>query len=473
MKTKLMFLTALSFGIGALFAQAGTSQTTSSADLPRANSTQHLPNIVVFVADDMGWGDSATYGHELIQTPNMDKLASQGVKFTQCYSAAGVCSPARGAILTGRTPYRNGVWRHLSGNGPSQLRESEITYPELLQEHGYETCHVGKWHLNSRNMFNNPEYPQPNDHGYDYWMSTHNNASRSHKNPSNFVRNGVPVGETKGYSAQLVAAEAKHWLEDIHNPDKPFALSVWVHEPHAPVATDDRFQALYKGHVNSKYMGNITQMDHALGTVMQTLDDLGLSDNTLLIFTSDNGPEGKGGAKGGSTGGLRGRKRNDYEGGIRVPGLVRWPGHIQPGTVSDVPVIGSDIFATVLDVCGIPLPDDRVIDGVSMVPAFAGQSLERSKPMFWRTHVSGPDDRVAMRIGDWKILGDENLKVFQLYNIVEDPYETNNLAAQMPEKTEEMKAIILDLWSEIEAEGPSEWWLNETQRPKGGSKLRY
>ncbi|MEO9592852.1 MAG: sulfatase-like hydrolase/transferase [Rhodopirellula bahusiensis] len=148
------------------------------------------PNFVVFVADDMGWGDSATYGHELIQTPNLDRLASQGVKFTQCYSACGVCSPSRSAILTGRTPYRNGVYRHLSGNHEAHLRTSEITFPELLKDVGYETCHVGKWHLLSRQQFSNPEFPHPSEHGFDHWMCTQNNASPSHQNPDNFVRNG-------------------------------------------------------------------------------------------------------------------------------------------------------------------------------------------------------------------------------------------------------------------------------------------
>jgi len=435
--------------------------------------SESKPNIVVFLVDDMGWGDSATYGHELIQTPNLDKLASQGVKFTQCYSAAGVCSPSRSAILTGRTPYRNGVWRHVSGNGPTHLRTSEITYPELLKEAGYTTCHVGKWHLNSKQMFNNPEFPQPGDHGYDYWLYTHNNASPSHKNPKNFVRNGEDVGVMEGYSAILVAEEAQRWLKDIRDPAKPFVLSVWVHEPHLPIATDDRFQSLYGDHRNKRYMGNITQLDHALGMVIDTLDEQGVSDNTLLVFTSDNGPEGRGGPTGGSTGGLRDRKRADYEGGIRVPGVVRWPGHIEAGTVSDVPVIGSDIFATVLDICDIPLPEDRVIDGASMVPAFSGKAINRKVPMFWRTHVSGPDDRVAMRIGDWKIIGDETLTKFQLYEVQKDWQEANDLAAKMPEKTEEMKNILLNLWAEIEAEGPREWWESGTQKPKKGSKFNY
>lgn len=428
------------------------------------------PNIVVFLADDMGWGDSATYGHELIKTPNLDKLASQGVKFTQCYSACGVCSPSRSAILTGRTPYRNGVYRHLSGKHEAHLRASEITYPKLLKTVGYETCHVGKWHLNSRPQFNTTEYPQPGDHGYDYWMATHNNASPSHKNPDNFVRNGEPVGELKGYSAPLVAAEAARWLDQTRDKSKPFALSIWIHEPHAPIATDSQFSDMYDGHENSKYMGNISQLDHALGQVMQALDKEGVSDNTLLIFTSDNGPVA---AFGGTTGGLRGGKRSDHEGGIRVPGIARWPQRIKPATVSDVPVVGTDIFATALDIAGIPLPNDRTIDGVSMLPAFEGKAVQRKIPLFWRTHVSSPKDRVALRIGDWKLVGDETLTKFQLYEIQKDWKEEKDLAETMPEKTEEMKNQLLKVWKEIESEGPDHWWKNEKQKPKKGGKLSY
>ncbi len=442
-----------------------------SASLRESSSAEPLkPNFVVFVADDMGWGDSATFGHPLIKTPNLDKLAAQGVKLTQCYSAAGVCSPSRSAILTGRTPYRNGVWRHLSGKHEAYLRTSEITYPKLLQGIGYETCHVGKWHLNSQQQFNKPEYPQPGDHGYDYWMYTHNNAAPSHKNPDNFVRNGKPVGEMEGYSAQLVAAEAAHWLKNIHDPKKPFALSVWVHEPHSPIATNPEFEDLYKGHENSKYMGNITQMDHALGQVMEALDAAGVADNTFIYFTSDNGPVA---SFGGTTGGLRGGKRSDHEGGIRVPGVVRWPGHIAPGTTSDVPVIGTDVFATVLGIVSIPLPTDRTIDGVSMLPALAGKPVERKVPLFWRTHVSQPGDRVALRIGDWKIVGNDVLTKFQLFEIQKDWKEENDLAAKMPEKTEEMKDTLFRVWKQIEAEGPKEWWLGEKNPSKEGAALNY
>ncbi|MFC5050744.1 sulfatase [Rubritalea spongiae] len=428
------------------------------------------PNIVVIMADDMGYGDSETYGNDLIKTPNMNRLAKEGVKFTAFYSPAGVCSPSRSAILTGRTPYRNGVWRHLSGNHEAHLRASEITYPKLLKGVGYDTCHVGKWHLLSKKQFNNPEYPQPGEHGYNYWMYTQNNAIESHKNPNNFFRNGEEVGNTEGYSAQLVAGEAVHWLKDVRDKEKPFVLSVWFHEPHSPIATDPRFQDLYEGHENSKYMGNITQMDNGIGMVLDALDKEGVSDNTLVIFTSDNGPVP---AYGGSSGGLRGNKRSGYEGGIRVPGLVRWPAKIKPGTVSDVPVIATDIFTTALELADVPVPTDRTIDGASLLPAFEGKPVERKTPLFWRTHVSSPKDRVAMRVGDWKIVGDETLTKFQLFNIKEDRNEENDLAKKMPEKTDELKAQIIALWKDIEKEGPNEWWEAERQKPSKGGKLSY
>ncbi|MCM8542414.1 MAG: sulfatase-like hydrolase/transferase [Lentisphaeraceae bacterium] len=438
--------------------------------LMTTQAQEQRPNIVVFVADDMGWGDSGTYGHPLIKSPNMDRLAKEGVKLTQCYSASGVCSPSRSAILTGRTPYRNGVWRHLSGNHTAYLRKSEITYPELLKEIGYETCHVGKWHLNSKQQFNNPEFPNPGDHGYDYWFWSHNNASPSHKNPDNFYRKDKAVGKIEGYSAQIVAGEAINWLKNTRKKDKPFLLSVWIHEPHKPIATDTRFSALYDGHKNSKYMGNITQLDHALGMLIDSLDEQKLSDNTILFFTSDNGPVT---SVGGTTGGLRGLKRSSHEGGIRVPGIVRWPGKIKAGTTSDIPVIGSDIFSTILDITGIDLPKDRTIDGVSMLPAFEGKELKRPVPLFWRTHVSKADDRLALRIGNWKIVSNDTMDKFLLFDIQKDWKEENDLASKMPEKLQEMKKVLFKTWEDIRKEGPNEWWETEKQKPMKGAKLNY
>ena len=431
-------------------------------------AAEERPNFIVFLTDDMGWGDLGCYGHPIIQTPNLDRFAKEGVRFTQAYSACGVCSPSRASILTGRTPYRNGVWRWIPGGHQTHLRESEITLPELLKPLGYETVHTGKWHLNGH--FNSPEQPQPNDHGFDWWFATQNNASPSHKNPVNFVRNGEKVGTLEGFSAPLVVEEAIHWLNSERDSEKPFFMSVWTHEPHLPIESDPKFMELYselEDPDHRQHHGNITQIDHAFGNLMETLKEKGLEENTFVIFTSDNGPEGRSDDRGrtrGSTGGLRGRKRDSHEGGIRVPAIVRWPGKIEAGTVSEVPVIGSDIFSTVLDLVDVPLPDDRTIDGVSMIPALAGEKLERSVPLFWRTHIAPEASHAAMRIDEWKIVVNKDLTKFQLYQIEEDWKEENDLAEARPEKLAEMKAKFLEVWKSVEEEGPSDWWKSEPKR---------
>lgn len=439
------------------------------------------PNFIVFLTDDLGWGDLACYGHKRIKTPNLDKFATEGVRFTQAYAACGVCSPSRSSVLTGRTPYRNGVWRWLPVGNEAHLRASEITIPEMLKTRGYETMHSGKWHLNG--YFNRPEQPQPNDHGYDWWFATQNNAAPTHKDPVNFVRNGKEVGPLKGFSAPLVADEAIRWLRKERDRDKPFFITVWTHEPHLPIESDPEFQKHYADIENPgvrQHHGNVTQLDHAFGMLMKAVDDLGLRKDTVVIFTSDNGPEGNG--KGnlskpdsqqnrtwGSTGGLRGRKRDSHEGGIRVAGMARWPGHIPAGMESDVPVIGSDIFPTVLDIADIPLPKDRTIDGVSLVPLFDGKPIERPIPLFWRTHIAPPQSHAAMRIGDWKIVASQDLKNFQLYEIQKDWKEENDLASEMPEKFAAMKRKFMEVWDGVDKEGPSEWWKNQ---PQGGKKKR-
>jgi arylsulfatase A len=430
------------------------------------------PNIIVFLADDLGWGDLGCYGHPQIKTPHLDAFATQGVRLTQCYSACGVCSPSRSAILTGRTPFRNGVYRwipHVPVPGSHvHLRTREITIPELLKERGFETCHVGKWHLNGD--FNSPNQPQPDAHGYDYWFATQNNANPSHKDPVNFVRNGEPVGPLTGYSALLVVEEAIGWLREHRNRDKPFFLTVWTHEPHLPIESVPQYQELYADLPIGfqQHHGNVTQLDDAFGNLMRFLDEQDLTDETLVFFTSDNGPEGDGAGdpenpgsqrdrNRGSTGGLRGRKRDDFEGGIRVPGLVRWPGHIEPGTESHTPVIGSDIFTTVCGIVGIPLPADRVIDGADMRPAFTGQPIQRSQPLYWRTHISSKDSRVAVRIDDWKIVADETLTEFLLFDLQDDPHESHDLAAAHPDVFRRMKQTLLEMDREVLAEGP-DWW---------------
>lgn len=421
------------------------------------------PNIIIFLADDLGYGDLSCYGHPRIQTPHLDAFAQQGVRLTQCYAASAVCSPSRSAILTGRTPHRNGVYTWIAEGGEIYLRTSEITLPKRLKDAGYTTCHVGKWHLNGK--FNNPAQPQPNDHGYDYWMATQNNAAPSHKDPTNFVRNGKPVGPLIGYSAPLVVAEAIDWLTSQRDKSKPFFLTVWTHEPHLPIETDPQFQKPYSDLTEDfrQHHGNVSQLDHAFGQLMKALDAEKLSGSTFVFFTSDNGPEGDGskGRTRGSTGGLRGRKRSMYEGGIRVPGLARWPGHIPPGSTCETPVIGSDLFPTVLEACGVKPPTDRVIDGANVLPVLTGKATaaERNLPLYWRLQMAPPKENlhIAIREGDWKLLASLKLDHFELYNLRNDPQEKTDLKEQEPARFEAMRRRLEQLNAEIENEGP-DWW---------------
>ena len=427
------------------------------------------PNIVLFLADDLGYGDLGCFGHPVIQTPNLDGFAKQGARLTQCYSASAVCSPSRSALLTGRTPHRNGVYTWIAERGEVHLRTSEITLPTLLRGAGYNTCHSGKWHLNG--LFNNPAQPQPGDHGYDWWLATQNNAGPSHENPDNFVRNGRPVGPMQGYSAPLVAAEAITWLKEKRDAAKPFFLAVWTHEPHYPIKSDPKFKALYPGladEVQREHHANVTQMDHAFGMLMKTLEEQKLADGTFVFFTSDNGPEGDGitSPGRGSSGGLRGRKRDLHEGGIRVPGIARWPGKIPAGTICDTPVIGSDMFPTMLGIAEVETPKDRVLDGVNVLPALAGEAtkVERPQPLFWRLHMA-PNAKIAMRVDDWKILANAELTEFELYDLKADPRETTDLKDREPARFATLRDQLIKHNAAVEAEGP-DWWKRLT--PNGG-----
>ncbi|MEM7386000.1 MAG: sulfatase-like hydrolase/transferase [Verrucomicrobiota bacterium] len=431
-------------------------------------------NFIVFLADDLGWGDLACYGHPRIKTPHLDQFAKEGVKLTQCYSACGVCSPSRSAILTGRTPFRNGVFRWIPDGHRLHLRESEITIAEILKTRGYETCHSGKWHLNGH--FNAPRHPQPTEHGFDHWFATQNNASPNHQNPKNFVRNGKPVGPLKGYSAPLVAEEANRWLREKRDPEKPFFLQVWTHEPHLPIESDPEFMKPYADLEPDvqQHHGNVTQLDHAFGSLMKTVDELGLRENTLVVFTSDNGPEGNGMRRRtrGSTGGLRGRKRDSHEGGIRVPGIVRWPGHLEPGTENTVQIISSDFFPTFCRIASAPVPKDRTIDGVDILPALKGNPVARPIPLFWRTRIAPPASRMALRIGDWKIVSNDAMDQFQLYQITKDWQESDDKKISHSDKLEEMKLALEKTMAQIEAEGPSIWWKEEPSREAERKKRR-
>ena len=252
------------------------------------NEAARKTNFLIILADDLGYGDVGCFGNRTIKTPNLDRLASQGIRLTSCYAAPPVCSPSRAGLLTGRTPSRVGVYDWIPAGHPMHLPRNEITVATLLQQAGYATCHVGKWHCNGE--FNSPEQPQPGDHGFDHWFSTQNNAAPTHHNPVNFVRNGVPVGRLEGYSSHIVAGEAIHWLKDLRDPAKPFFLYVCFHEPHEPVDSPPELVAQYpeaKKRGEALYYANVSNMDRAVGRLMRALDEMKLAENTLVFFTSE------------------------------------------------------------------------------------------------------------------------------------------------------------------------------------------
>lgn len=440
------------------------------------------PNLLVILCDDLGYGDLACYGHPHIKTPNLDRLAGQGVRLTACYAAAPVCSSSRAGLLTGRNPNRSGIYDWLPSGIDVHLKTDEPTIPRLLKTAGYQTAMVGKWHLNGR--FNSDAQPQPSDYGFDHWMATQNNAAPSHKHPQNFVRNGRPVGKLERFSCQAVADEAIDWLQAADG-QQPFYLHVCFHEPHEPVASPPdlvaQYRAVARDEDEAQYFANVANMDAAVGRILEALQKTGNAANTLVVFTSDNGPETLDRYRGanrsyGSPGPLRGMKLHIYEGGIRVPGIVRWPAMLTGGEVSDVPVGGVDLLPTACELAGVDLPKDKPIDGTSLAAMMTGGDFQRSKPLFWWYYRAISPPRFAIRDGDWKLVAHwdaagrppgrninpqsvQQLKTaklvrFELYNLADDIAEQHDLAANHPDKLDGLKQQALKLFSEVQREAP-------------------
>lgn len=419
------------------------------------------PNFVVFLCDDLGYGDLECFGHTAIKTPNLNKLADDGVRLTDCYAAAPVCSPARAGLMTGRTPNRCGVYDWIPPGSPMHLRAQETTVAGLLGEAGYATALVGKWHLNGK--FNSPDQPQPGDHGFDHWFATQNNAHPTHRDPDNFVRNGDEVGPLEGYSSTVIVDEGIDWLTSRED-DAPFFLFVSFHSPHEPVATSEEFTRSYEDTAATPeeaiYYGNVSQMDHEVGRILATLDELGLRDDTFVMFTSDNGPETlnryRGAARSyGSPGVLRGMKLHVYEGGIRVPGIVRWPGVTEPGTVVQDAVSGVDLLPTLCGAAGVELPADSSLGGADVAPILRGESLDRATPLYWQYDRAISKPRVAIRDGDWKLLADADLDEFELYNLRADPIERDEASEREPARANAMADTLRAMHAEVLAEGPT------------------
>ena len=420
------------------------------------------PNIVVVLCDDLGYGDLECYGHPHIKTPHLNKLADEGIRFTNFYSAAPVCSPSRVGLLTGRSPNRAGVYDFIPGGRNIYLRSSEVTIAQLLKKSGYATCQSGKWHCNGK--FNSPNQPQPDAAGFDHWFGTQNNASPSHENPTNFVRNGKEVGPLEGFSCQLVVDEAVNWLQQQQekSPEQPFFMYVAFHEPHEPIASPkklvDHYLPVSKNENEAQYFANVANADDAVGRLMAALRELNVDDNTLVVFTSDNGPETLNRYKRaknsyGVATPLRGMKLWTTDAGFRVAGIMRWPTKIEAGQVVNHPVSSLDFLPTFCELAETAPPTDLELDGTSFLPALENKAPERSQPLLWIYYNALNQRRVAMRDGDWKVLAKLNigkainvtteneaaikaasLSDFQIFKITDDIGESNDLSESMPEK---------------------------------------
>ncbi len=448
-----------------------------------AKDEKKRPNIVVVLCDDLGYGDLECYGHPKIKTPHLNRLAKGGIRFTDFYSTAPVCSPSRVGLLTGRSPNRAGVYDWIPGGRSVHMRASEVTIPQLLKKAGYATCMSGKWHCNGK--FNSPQQPQPDAAGFDHWFATQNNASPSHENPRNFVRNGKPVGPMKGFSCQLVMDEALSWLKGQRAKDagQPFFLYVAFHEPHEPVASPKKMVDDYKGVAKNvdqaHYFANVTNLDAAVGKLMKALKAMELDENTLVVFSSDNGPEtllryGRGSRRSfGSPKPLRGMKLWTTDAGFRVAGIMRWPLQVKAGQVSSVALSALDLMPTFAGLAAGEIPVDLHLDGTDMMNALSGGKIKRNQPLFWCYYSALNKAKVAMREDDWKLLarltspeGKElktraitkanrdtfagaTLTGHELYKISSDITEKEDLAKKHPEKVRAMAARLREIYRDV------------------------
>jgi len=457
-----------------------------------AQAPDPRPSFVVVVADDLGWGDLPAFGNPTIQAPNLDRLAAEGMRLTSFYAAAPVCSPSRAGLLTGRAPGRTRVWDWIPEGSDMHLPASEITVARLLRDAGYATAFAGKWHLNGGL---DTSQPQPDDHGFEHFFATASMAQPSHRDPYNFVRDGREVGPLTGWACQLVTDDAVGWLDGVVTAGRPFFLMVSYHEPHELIASPPELVDLYpsaQNRLEAEYFANVSHLDRAVGRLLARLDALGVAERTVVLFTSDNGPEMHGRhaqaqRSYGSAGPLRGKKLQLWEGGIRVPTVVRWPGHVPAGSSSDRIAGFVDVLPTVCELAGIAAPSGRTLDGVSLAGMLtAGSEPERRTPLFWYHYKAwggpraaireqrfklvgywdGPEvlhtDSSTMRPGDQELIRAARLVRFELFDLVADPEERRDVSTLYPGEAERLRARLVALVSEVAAEGRSDWresWL--------------
>ena len=460
----------------------------TSIQMSAQSATPQKMNIVFILADDLGWSDCTLYGNtKLYQTPNLDRLAKRGVTFTRAYSASPLCSPTRASILTGQTPARTGVTApncHL----PQELLKPELakkapvgdkavqcvsatrlstalpTLSKLIKADGYATAHFGKWHLG-------PEPYSPLEQGFDvdipHWPGP--GPAGSFVAPWKFkdFKENIP----EEHIEDRMANEAVKWMRSL-DKDQPFYMNYWQFSVHAPFNAKEELVEYYRGKIDttqaqrsSTYAAMVHSLDDAVGKLLDEIDRLGIADKTAIIFFSDNGgnmynhlPETTSDGKkyttfATSNAPLRGGKACMFEGGIRVPCVIVWPGLTHAGTRSDAMIQTTDFYPTILKQLGISTPENYPVDGYDISKVLSGKKFERESMFTFFPHAPRVPDwlppAVAVHVGDWKLIrlfhqGENGAHDYLLYNLKNDIGEKNNLAAKYPKRVKQLDALIQD-----------------------------
>ena len=435
----------------------------SSNKIKQLKSTQ--PNIVLILADDLGYGDLSCYGSKRINTPNIDKMAGEGLKFTQFYAGSAVCTPTRVSILTGQYPLRFNVSAHFNDR-EMFLDNDVLTIPKALKKQGYTSMHIGKWHLGGLNeahvLDRNNSMPGPLQHGFGHYLAMLEDPiyrgsamreKRLYKDAGkNLVKDDVLLTPNNKHWTTIKFEEANKFIENSAKEKKPFFLNLWLDAPHAPYEFSekgvmDQYNDRAKGQ-DLLYRGMVSQLDKGVGGVLAKLKELNIDKNTIVIFTSDNGP-----AYLGSPAHFKGRKTDFHEGGIRVPMIAWWPETITKGIVSNEIANTIDFLPTFLKLAKGSLDKNTPIDGLDITPLlFEQKQVLNRKTMFWEiapkykrsgNYVNVTDIRLKptanqiSRKGPWKLLAVEGVSK-ELYNMDEDPYERWNLLDTYPEISKQL-----------------------------------
>lgn len=431
------------------------------------------PNIVLILADDLGWTDLGCYGSDFYETPRTDRLAAEGLRFTDAYAACQSCSPTRASILTGRYPARLHLTDWIPGRTPdgsklqppiwtNYLRRAEVTIAEALAPAGYVSAAIGKWHLGKPGWF-------PGDQGFAVKFAGSAAGSHSSMFPpywpdvklGQFGLQPIPDAGGDEYLTDRLTREAENFLET--NRERPFFLYLSHFAVHTRIEGKPELVRKYKAkspgrqHHNPEYAAMLESLDASTGRIVDKLADLGLSERTLIVFYSDNGGLSKGGAIT-SNHPLRGEKSTAWEGGVRVPLILRWPGVIEPGGETAMPVASTDLFPTFLEAAGVQPPGE--IDGKSLLPLARGEELQRG-PIFWHaphynahTPVLTMTPYGAIRDGDWKLIERYEDSSIELYNLAEDIGETTDRASEHPETAARLRRLLADWRLSVGAQMP-------------------